>query len=349
MWLGVVEGFYGRPYDWLERQELVKFLGAEGYDHYLYAPKADAHLRSRWSEAHPEEQRERLVELAACCHESGLAFGLGLSPPSAIDDPGALAPDLLFHRVEQLLTLSIDNLALLFDDVRGHERSAERQCNMVNGVRRRFPELRLFMCPTYYSTSSVLDRIFGERPSDYLAQLGRELDASVEVFWTGPDICSHEYPEAHLEQVTKELGRKPWLWDNYPVNDGPKMCRFLHLRGFPPRTRSLADQIAGISVNPMNQAWLSRLPLASLPAALKSDVALDAERAFADSCARLLPVQFRELLREDLARFCDSGLDGMSAKEIESAIARYEHLDHPASRELVAWLRGETRVRDFSG
>jgi len=343
MWLGVIEGFYGRPYDWSERSELVEFLGREGYDHYFYAPKADAYLRSQWREEHPPEQRARLRELGAWCHANGLSVGVGLSPPSASDD-GALTQDALLHRVEQLVSLSIDCLALLFDDVRGHEALGEQQSLMVNGVRRRFPELRLFMCPTYYSSSPVLDRVFGGRPPGYLAQLGRELDPSVEVFWTGPNVCSTEYPEAHLEEVAQTLGRKPWLWDNYPVNDGPRMCRFLHLRGFPPRPRSVAERISGISVNPMNQAWLSRLPLATLPRTLRCDVAPDRERAFADECARLLPAKLGEALQADVARFCDAGLDKLPASEVEEAIARYAEFDHPAASEVVAWLRGETRV-----
>ena len=46
--LGLIEGFYGKPWSWQERAETVSWLGARGFRFYLYAPKADTHLRRRW-------------------------------------------------------------------------------------------------------------------------------------------------------------------------------------------------------------------------------------------------------------------------------------------------------------
>ena len=39
--LGTIEGFFGRPYSWAERTDLMRFLAPHGYGFYLYAPKAD--------------------------------------------------------------------------------------------------------------------------------------------------------------------------------------------------------------------------------------------------------------------------------------------------------------------
>ena len=46
--LGVIEGFFGRPWPHRERLAAVAFLAKAGYDFYLYAPKADARLRRHW-------------------------------------------------------------------------------------------------------------------------------------------------------------------------------------------------------------------------------------------------------------------------------------------------------------
>ena len=51
--LGIIEGFFGRPWSWPERAAAIRFLRPYGYGFYLYAPKADPYLRRRWQEPHP--------------------------------------------------------------------------------------------------------------------------------------------------------------------------------------------------------------------------------------------------------------------------------------------------------
>ncbi len=344
--IGVIEGFYGRPYCWAERRELIEFLAREGFDHYWYAPKADVHLRACWAEQHASEEAAELRSCGVLCKRLGVAWGVGMSPPSEGDRGVQALQEQLLPRVEQLLGLAIERLALLFDDVHGHPQLAANQCALAHAVRRRFPELRLALCPTYYTTSSILDRLFGDRPPDYLRQLGQDLDPAVDVFWTGPEVCSQQYPNEHLEEVGALLRRRPWIWDNYPVNDGARMFRFLRLRGFPPRTRDLAERVAGVSANPMSQPWLSRIPLASLPAALKRDIPTDPEEAFREHARRLLPAPLFEQLARDHARFQDGGLDSLTPAEADELVRSYRAFAHPAAHEVVRWLSRETEIGD---
>ncbi|MBK7660363.1 MAG: beta-N-acetylglucosaminidase domain-containing protein [Betaproteobacteria bacterium] len=88
------------------------------------------------------------------------------------------------------------------------------------------------MCPTYYSDDVMLDTLFGARPR-LLEDLGRRLDPRVGVYWTGEEICSARQPKAtSIESRSPAAQADPG--DNYPVNDGPRMSRFLHLRAFRP-------------------------------------------------------------------------------------------------------------------
>ncbi len=80
--LGLIEGYYGRPWSWNERFETMRFLAAWGYGFHLYAPKADAHLRRRWREPHPAEEARSLATFAGGCAGQGVDFGVGLSPCS---------------------------------------------------------------------------------------------------------------------------------------------------------------------------------------------------------------------------------------------------------------------------
>ena len=117
-------------------------------------------------------------------------------------------------------------------------------------------------CPTYYSDDSVLVNALGGAPDDYLQQFGATLNSSVDIFWTAPKVCTQVYTPAHLRDVAVRLGRKPFIWDNYPVNDGPRMCKPLHLRAVDAR-RALLEESAGFAANPMNQAGLTKILLAT--------------------------------------------------------------------------------------
>ena len=78
--LGIIEGFYGKPWTWDARRETVSFLAPHGYRFYLYAPKADPWLRRRWQDPHPPGDAANLAALAAHCRETGVRFGIGLTP-----------------------------------------------------------------------------------------------------------------------------------------------------------------------------------------------------------------------------------------------------------------------------
>src|SRR5690606_27579028 len=112
---------------------------------------------------------------------------------------------------------------------------------------------RMIVCPTYYSDDPILDRVFGRRPEDYVSELGRLVDPRIDIFWTGEEVLSREISVAHVTRVTEQLRRKPFLWDNYPVNDGQRMSQYLHLRGSTGRPAELADHVAAHGVNPALQ------------------------------------------------------------------------------------------------
>ncbi|HLL82970.1 MAG TPA: beta-N-acetylglucosaminidase domain-containing protein, partial [Longimicrobium sp.] len=84
--LGIIEGFYGKPWTWEERAATVEFLAPHGYRFFMYAPKADTFLRRRWQEEYPAESARGLVSLADACRRAGVRFGVGLSPYEIFND-----------------------------------------------------------------------------------------------------------------------------------------------------------------------------------------------------------------------------------------------------------------------
>lgn len=338
--LGIIEGYYGAPWSWAERAAQVDFLAPHGYGFFTYAPKADPFLRRRWREAHPRDEIEALGRFSAHCRGAGVRFGVGLSPFEIYRDFDDEARAALARKLAALDAIGIDDLGILFDDMRGDLPGLARgQADILHFVADQSQATRIVACPTYYTDDPVLDRVFGERPADYLEDLGRMLDPTIGLYWTGEEVCSREFSPGHLARVAGQLGRKPMLWDNYPVNDGPRMSPFLHLRAFTGRPASIAGEIAGHAVNPALQPTLTRIPALTLAASYRMGEAYEYGRAFDDAAGRVLGPDLARLVRGHLILLQDTGLHRMG-DALERLRGRYAAIDHPAAREIVAFLDG---------
>ncbi|MBX6365932.1 MAG: beta-N-acetylglucosaminidase domain-containing protein [Gemmatimonadetes bacterium] len=344
--LGIIEGFYGKPWTWREREETIAFLAPHGYRFYLYAPKGDAYLRRRWAEPHPAEAASRLAALASRCRELGVRFGVGLSPYEIYLGFDAAARAALARKLAFLDAIGVDDLALLFDDMRGDTPDlAERQLEVVAWVAARTAASRLIVCPSYYSDDPVLDRVFGRRPEGYVERLGEGLAPGIEIFWTGEEVISREWSAGHLRRVTAQLRRKPFLWDNYPVNDGSRLSQYLHLRGFTGRPASMAEHIAAHGINPALQPTLTRIPALTLVDSYRLGPEYQYGEAFRRAAMAVLGPELGERVCEDLLTLQDIGLDRLGEKATMLR-ERYGGVDHPGAREIVAWLDGEYRITD---
>jgi hyaluronoglucosaminidase len=207
--LGLIEGFYGRPWTAAARTETIAFLRPHGYSFYLYAPKADPYLRRRWREPFPEADAEALTKLSASCRAEGVRFGVGLSPYEIYRSFDEADRADLARKLAELDALRVSDLAILFDDMRGDLPDlARKQIAIMDWIGARSGAGRLIFCPTYYSDDRLLDRAFGARPEGYLEALGAGLDRSVGVFWTGEEVCSRAYGVRHVERVASSCAAR---------------------------------------------------------------------------------------------------------------------------------------------
>lgn len=345
-YLGIIEGFYGTPWTTESRLAQAKFLHSRGYSFYVYAPKADRYLRRMWRETWPEDMATALSLTARTFHQHGVDFGVGLSPFELYlnySSEGKRALQRKIQEIEQLLQPKI--LCLLFDDMRGGIGDlAHLQSKICQDVLDCIDVERVILCPTYYSLDPYLERTYGAKPDDYLGLLGKELPKQVDVFWTGPTTFSTCYPTDHMTWVAECLGRKPFLWDNYPVNDAENVWHKLFIKPFSNRGAELAELTVGHAVNPMKQAWLSQLPLASLPMSYEQASEYDPDSAFPILAEELWGKSFSNLLTEHITLFQDRGLLELSTGQIEEFRRRYaEFLDIPAACEIINWLSGSNR------
>lgn len=342
--LGIIEGYFGKPWSFSERKQVAARLRPLGYSFFHYAPKADAFLRRRWRERHPDAVLVQLAELASHCRGLGMRFGVGLSPYELYRDYSGPARADYLAKLRALDDIGLDELAILFDDTRGDVSDlAAKEAEIVHDAMAVTRASRIVMCPTYYSDDRMLDVVFGERPAGYLEDLGRRLDPRAGVYWTGEEICAREYSPGHLVRVADALRRTPVLWDNYPVNDGPRMSRFLHLRAFTGRTSDVASHIAGHAINPALQPHLTLIPAATLAASYREGARYCYMAAFRDASRTMAGPDLAAMLEVDLLFLQDLGLDHLR-EDRERLRARYAVVDHPMAVEVVRWLDGAYTV-----
>lgn len=341
--LGIMEGFFGRPWSWQARADYARFLAAEGYQFYLYAPKSDVCLRRCWEQDWSQQEWAELKTLRDVYRQHRVDFGIGLSPFEIYLEPGNQSRRKLRDKIDRLNSLQPDILCLLFDDMRGDiPHLAQQQIELVTVAADTTSAKRIILCPTYYSFDPILEQVFGSRPANYWEQLGKELDPAVDIFWTGPKVCSDSFPVAHLKQVGELLQRRPFLWDNYPVNDSARLSNHLRLRAFGADRAQLDGLLSGHAVNPMNQPYLSQLPLATLPRAYREEKTYNPEQALTEACAQLCEPELASRLLKDLPLLQDLGLTGLTSEQQKALEERYRPLAESSAcaRELLDWLAG---------
>jgi hypothetical protein len=279
--------------------------------------------------------RQELGACAVAYRRRGLNWGVGLSPFALYRDYSDRARGRLRDKLGQISDLGGNLLAILFDDMPGDcPDLAARQGEIIADVERWCDSEFLLTCPTYYSFDPLLERHFGTMPENYWSELCRDMPPRVQVLWTGNQVCSASISTDDIRAISAKLGRKPALWDNYPVNDGERGSNFLHLTPLPGRQPELREELTAHFCNPMNQPLLSRYPLAGL-AQLYGGRTAAAGDFFSPALCRQLQL--------DQQKFEVGGLSAMSASERRETAEVYERITDPAAAEIADWLRGGYR------
>ncbi len=338
--LGVIEGYFGRAWSWADRAKVINRLAPAGFSFFHYAPKIDSKLRRKWRNVHDEADTKNLRRFVEHCASHRVRSGVGLSPYGAHVKFDRETKEKLRDKIAWLDMLGIDDLVILFDDMRGdYTNLAERQAEIIDFATGCSKASRFFMCPSYYSDDPVLDRVFGQRPEAYLETLGKLLDPAISVYWTGEEVCSREFGIGHLANVAERLGRTPSIWDNYPVNDGPRMSNHLHLRAFTGRPPAIGPHIAHHAINPASQPILGCVPALTLPLSYRRGEAYLYAAAFAEAATAVCGIDLAFMLQEDLNLLEDRGLSEI-ADTLAELRQKYASVNHPAAREIVDWLNG---------
>lgn len=338
--IGVIEGFFGPQWENSARKSYAKFLRRYNSDFYIYAPKQDPHLRKKWREDWNEDYCEYLRDLVSTFHQEGIKFGLGFSPFGL---GSVLSPDDKVHlrtKLQIMNNLGVDLLGLFFDDMPTDENLAKTQIEALLEVQKHFGK-KIIFCPSYYTPDPILDKVFGQRPTDYLSEIASGVHKDVALAWTGPKVISSEISDDHLRETTDLLKRKPFIWENIFANDGPRNCKFLKIKPFSGRTTKSLNLVEGYGFNMMNQPHLSKiLYLASLIALEESDP----EESLKEAIRELSSTEFAKFLEESFIVFLNDGLDKISESDKERYLNQLKSFPDVYAREIEDWLLGKYLV-----
>ncbi len=347
---GVIEGFYGRPYDMRQRRDLLAFLAEHRMNAYFYAPKDDLYHRDLWREAYPEALLKPLSELISEAKALGIAFYFCLSPGKDFCFSKEEDYALLMKKFEQIRAVGAEDFALLFDDIPPElseedglkfSSAGEAQCYAANFVNRRLDHRdALVFCPTDY---------FRNTDTPYRRAVKQDLDEDIRVFWTGYNTVAEAIPERDCREAKEDYGHRLILWDNYPVNDYEPKKR-VYMDAVCNRTRRIAAYHDGCVVNPSALWECSKIALAAAAEWMWDPARYDEERAYQRAVEEQLGASpearfFADLNRSSVLRRYPGNEARFAAEDwafLDGYYARYERtvreLPKQCRRELAAEL-----------
>ena len=250
--LGVIEGFYGRPWTPAQRGRLFGRMAQWGMNTYLYAPKDDRWHRQLWREPYPEAEAAALRDLAADARRHGVRLVYALAPGLDLNWAGAADRRALAGKFAGVQQLGVEHFSLLFDDIPYAPDRAAQAREQVEATHHVLDTLwpgtqagLLLFCPTEYCGERARPAV---ATSPYLHALGEGLRPGVEVLWTGPQVVSPYIGVEGILEVNRALRRRVLIWDNLHAND--YTLRRVHLGPYAGRPLELRAQVAGLLSNP---------------------------------------------------------------------------------------------------
>lgn len=346
---GVIEGFYGRPWDTEQRLDMVRFLGRHRMNTFVYSPKDDVLTRRHWRKPYADADLAALRELVRTGEESGVAIAYGISPGLSIRHADPADTEALLAKLDQVRELGVSSLYLLLDDippdlVHDVDRAAYpdlvgAQVDLVGRVRAALdsidPRLHLAVCGTLYH---------GRGDEPYLARLAAGVDPRIDLMWTGRAICSPELDLADAATFARTTSRPVLYWDNYPVND-VAMTAELHIGAYRGRDPHLHRFARGIIANPMERPEASKIALATVADYLWDPESYDPDASWRAAIERVAGPADAAAMWVFADNVRSSCLEESDAHRLAAALERVEferdHGDPELGRAELRALAGE--------
>jgi len=221
---GIVEGFYGTPWNFDIRADLLKFCGEYNLNSYIYAPKDDPFHRDKWREPYPDDKIKELKNLVDIAIQNNVHFIFAVSPGLDLNYEGEKGEEdfqYMLNKLDSMYNIGIRDFAIFFDDLSG-EQSGSNQANFLNKLQNSLDKkyldvYPLITVPTEYTKNWMIDS--EGHIKKYTQEFSSILNRNIIVLYTGDDVVCDGISEESYQAVKNIYNRDLGIWWNYPVND----------------------------------------------------------------------------------------------------------------------------------
>ena len=259
---GIVEGFYGIPYTFEDRVELITFCGKNRLNAYIYGPKNDTYHRDNWREPYPKDKLAEFQNTILISKKNKVKFIFAISPGIDINFVGEQANkdfNYLMEKIDSIYKIGCRDFAIFFDDIK--IKDGLNQAIFLNKVSRLLKKKyfninRLITVPTDYALLYMINS--QDKMNKYTSDFVNNLDKNIIVLYTGDKVISDGICEKNYTKAFNIYKNNLGIWWNYPVNDflGSKLA-------LGPIEKLPNKNINYIFFNPMRQPMLSKITLAT--------------------------------------------------------------------------------------
>ncbi len=307
---GSVEGFYGRVWTHDARLSQIRFYGKYKMNAYIYGPKDDPFHKNRWRDPYPADEAKKLKELAEVSRENFVDFIWAIHLGASFNQNDKEAEyRRMEDKFESMYKIGVRAFAIFFDDFGGADGEFHAEaCNRATAwLKKKGDCAPLVLCPHQYNRAWS--------GGNYLDILGKKLDPSVNVMWTGDSVC-HDITAEGQDWINARIKRKAYIWWNWPVVD---YCSTALLLG---RTYGLAkenrDKYSGFVSNPMDKPEASKIALFGVGDYCWNVDAFDSVTSWKAGIRQLFP-KYSEAMQTLADHSSDQGKNGHGYRREESA------------------------------
>ena len=264
---GIVEGFYGDPWNFDIRADLLKFCGEYNLNSYIYAPKDDPYHRGKWREPYPDDKIIELKNLVDIAVENNVHFTFAVSPGLDLNYEGEKGEEdfqYMLNKLDSMYNIGIRDFAIFFDDLSG-EQSGANQANFLNKLQnsldKKYVDVNpLITVPTEYTRSWMIDE--EGHIKKYTQEFSTILNKNIIVLYTGDEVVCDGISEESYQAAKDIYGRDLGIWWNYPVNDYYYVDGNRNIKlALGPIEKLPKAKPNSIFYNPMEQPLLSKISI----------------------------------------------------------------------------------------
>ena len=286
---GFIEGYYGNPWSYEDRADLMKFGGEIKMNQYVFASKDDPYHRTNWRSLYPHEGDEgagkdtieRIAEMAQAGNESKCFYVYALHPfYSNKMTSGTYDKDLadLKAKFGQVIEAGVRQIAILEDDGSAPgswDQAADLIIRLLNDVTTWLEKLKdsdpkysdlktdVLFCPGFMAYANDMTNSNNEDVKK-IQRIHAGVGDNIRIVMTGGKIwgdVTTAFADNFYNKVKEQngTGRYPYLWVNWPCSDNTHDSLVMGGHNSILRPNLDGSKYHGIILNPMQDSEPSKV------------------------------------------------------------------------------------------